>query len=189
MNPARQFHNIALVGFMGVGKSTVGHALASLLRFDFVDTDRVIEQRAGRRVTDIFAQQGEAHFRELEAALTQELEERRGVVISTGGGLVTNPANVESLRRHAFIVCLWASPQVILKRVQHQTHRPLLQAPDPLTRIQELLTARRPAYQKSDHLLLVDCRSPVETARLVAGAFRKAGGIAPEPAIEPAVRA
>lgn len=171
--PKRQYRNIALVGFMGVGKSTVGQILASNLGFEFVDTDRVIESATGRRIADIFAQDGEPAFRALESSLATQLEARSGLVISTGGGFVVNPSNLESLRRHALVVCLWASPGVIHERVRHQSHRPLLQTPDPQAKIAELLEKRRPAYQESDILVGVDFRSASETARQVANSFRR----------------
>jgi len=171
--PSRQYRNIALVGFMGVGKSTVGQVLASLLGFEFIDTDRVIETRTGRRIADIFAEEGESAFRALEARMVAELETRSGLVISTGGGLIVNPENLASLRGHALIVCLWASPAVIFDRVRHQSHRPLLQTPDPQARIAELLEVRRPAYQEADILVGVDFRGAGDTARHIANSFRR----------------
>lgn len=173
MQPPRQYHNIALVGFMGVGKSTVGQILASMLDFEFVDTDRVIETREGRRISEIFAKDGEAHFRDLETRLIREYETRRGVVLSTGGGLVVRPENLSSLRTHALVVCLWASPAVIYERVRHQGHRPLLATPDPQARITELLEERKPAYQQADILVGVDFRSPQETAQYLCASFRR----------------
>ena len=107
----RHFHNVALVGFMGTGKSTVGNVLASMLHLRLIDTDVLIEQRAGKRIAEIFTSDGEARFREYESEVVRELEEMRGCVISTGGGLVVNAANMESLKRHALVVCLWASPE------------------------------------------------------------------------------
>jgi len=171
MQHDRQFHNIALIGFMGVGKSTVGHLLAEQLGFELIDTDKVIEQRAGRRVSDIFAAEGEARFRELESALVTELESARDKVIATGGGLIVNPANLVSLRRHALIVCLWGSAETIYERVRHQNHRPLLQTPDPQARISELLAARGPAYREADMMVGVDYRHASEIARHVAKSF------------------
>ena len=158
---------------MGVGKSTVGQVLASLLGFEFIDTDRVIETRTGRRIADIFAEEGESAFRALEARMVAELETRSGLVISTGGGLIVNPENLASLRGHALIVCLWASPAVIFDRVRHQSHRPLLQTPDPQARIAELLEVRRPAYQEADILVGVDFRGAGDTARHIANSFRR----------------
>lgn len=169
----RQYRNVALVGFMGVGKSTVGQILATILGFEFFDTDRVIETRAGKRISDIFAQEGEARFRTLESELVHELESRHGLVISTGGGLVVNPDNLASLKKHALVVCLWASPGVIFSRVRHQTHRPLLQTPDPEAKIVEMLEIRRPAYQQADVLVGVDFRSAGDTARHLAQSFRR----------------
>ncbi len=172
VQPQRQYHNIALVGFMGVGKSTVGQILAGMLDFEFIDTDRVIETREGRRISDLFAQEGEAHFRDLETRLIREYESRQGLILSTGGGLAVRPENMASLRTHALIVCLWASPAVIYERVRYQGHRPLLQTPDPQARITELLNQRKPAYQQADILVGVDFRSPQETAQYITNSFR-----------------
>jgi shikimate kinase len=170
----RHFHNVALVGFMGTGKSTVGNVLASMLHLRLVDTDVLIEQRAGKRISEIFAADGETRFRQLESEVVRELEEMRGCVISTGGGLVVNPANIESLKKHALVVCLWASPESILARVGHQTHRPLLRGPDPLPKIKELLAVREPFYRQADVLLNCEQRSPREVAQHVAHQFRLA---------------
>lgn len=174
MAPDREYRNIALTGFMGAGKSTVGHLLAELLGFEFVDTDRLIEQRQNRRVADIFAQDGEARFRQLEADLCRELESASGCVIATGGGLAVPQGNIDSLKRHALVACLWASPETLYERVRHQSHRPLLQDPDPLARIRDLLAARTPAYRQADILVGVDFRAPVDTARQIASSFRRA---------------
>lgn len=170
----RHFHNVALVGFMGTGKSTVGNVLAAMLHLRFVDTDVLIEQRAGKRITEIFATAGEARFREYESQVVHELEDLRGCVISTGGGLVVNPTNMESLKKHALVVCLWASPESIHDRVGHQTHRPLLQGADPLKKIKELLAEREPFYRQADVLLNCEQRSPREVAQHVAHQFRLA---------------
>ena len=172
MQSPRPYHNIALVGFMGVGKSTIGQILAGMLDFEFVDTDRVIETREGRRISEIFAQEGETRFRDLETNLIREYETQQGLILSTGGGLVVRPENLASLRTHALIVCLWASPAVIYERVRYQGHRPLLQTPDPQGRIAELLEQRKPAYQQADILVGVDFRSPQETAQYITNSFR-----------------
>jgi shikimate kinase len=173
MSADRQFRNLALVGFMGTGKSTVGHVLADLLGFELVDTDKVIEHRAGKRVSEIFAAEGEPAFRQREADLVRELESASGKVISTGGGMIVNPDNLESLRRHSLVVCLWASPGVIFERVRYQAHRPLLQTENPLERIRELLQARAPYYKQADVLVGVDFRAPIETARFIVASFRR----------------
>lgn len=158
---------------MGVGKSTVGQILAATLEFEFLDTDRSIEAKAGHRITEIFKHEGESAFRDMEIQLISELETRSGLVISTGGGCIVRPENLASLRRHSLIVCLWASPSTIYERVRHQTHRPLLQTPDSLAKINELLEIRRPSYQEADILVGVDFRGASDTARHVAGSFRR----------------
>lgn len=170
----RHLKNVALVGFMGTGKSTVGHLLASTLNLRFVDTDALIEQRAGKKIAEIFADQGEAHFRALERQIVEEMESMEGFVISTGGGLVVNPANMESLKKHALVVCLWASPEAIFARIGHQSHRPLLRTEDPLGRIRDLLNQREPFYRQADVLLNCEQRSPREVAQHVAHQFRLA---------------
>ncbi len=159
---------------MGTGKSTVGNALASMLNLRLIDTDALIEERAEKKIAQIFADEGEAKFRALESDVVRELESQSGCVISTGGGLIVNPANFESIKSHSLIACLWASPETILARVSHQTHRPLLHAPDPLAKIKELLHEREPFYRKADVLINCEQRGPREIAQHVAHQFRLA---------------
>lgn len=156
---------------MGTGKTSVGHTLAALLHFRMVDTDELIEVRAGRRISAIFAQDGEARFREYERQVVHELCRYRRTVISTGGGLVTDPTNMASLKTHALVVCLWASPEAIWERVRHQSHRPLLHTPDPQARIRDLLAEREGAYREADVLLNTEVRSVREAAQQVAYQF------------------
>lgn len=172
MQPGRHIHNLALIGFMGAGKSAVGRLAAEQLRFKFVDTDELIEARTARTIAQIFAEDGEAHFRALEREVVQQLGETRRLVISTGGGLPTHQANLDSLKQHALIVCLWASAERIFERVRHQKHRPLLQTPDPFAKIQELLAARAPFYRQADILLNTDNRSVRQVAQQVVQQFQ-----------------
>ena len=121
MTGTRSIHNLALIGFMGTGKSCVGRLVAELLHFTFLDTDHVIEARAGKSISDIFAQDGEPAFREWERRIVEELTRRDKTVIATGGGLPADEANLASLKTHALVVCLWASPETIWERVRGQT--------------------------------------------------------------------
>lgn len=172
MSDRPPIHNLALAGFMGTGKTSVGRLVAAQLRFDYVDTDALIEASAGRSITEIFARDGEAAFRELERQIVAALRNRRKTVIATGGGLVANPDNLASLKQHALVVCLWASPEIIWKRVRHQTNRPLLQSPDPQAKIRALLAEREPFYRQADVLISSDMRSAKEVAQQVIHQFK-----------------
>ena len=157
---------------MGTGKSTIGRMIADDLGFTFLDTDTEIESRTGVTITEIFTNQGEAAFRQLEQQLVAELADRQSLVISAGGGLVINPGNLTSLKSHALTVCLWASPERIWERVKHQSHRPLLQDPDPMQKIRTLLAAREPFYRQADVLINTELRSAREVANQVIHQFR-----------------
>jgi shikimate kinase len=170
----RHIKNITLIGFMGTGKTTVGRLVAEQLRLEFLDTDALIEERTGKKIADIFAQNGEPEFRKLEAQLVEELSTRTGTVISTGGGLPTNPANLVSLKKHSLVFCLWLSPEKIFDRVKDQTHRPLLHDADPLGKIRALLTSREQFYKQADVLLNSDLRSAREVAQQVIAQYRAA---------------
>jgi shikimate kinase len=161
---------------MGTGKSSVGQLVAAQLRFRFVDTDELIEARAGKTISAIFTRQGEARFREYERTTVEELKGLNRTVIATGGGLIMSEENLESLKTHALVVCLWASPEAIWERVRHQTHRPLLQGPKPLARMRELLTEREPFYRRADVLVNTDLRSIKEVTHHVIHQFHLASG-------------
>jgi shikimate kinase len=140
--------NVALIGFMGTGKSLLGQLLAQRWGWRFVDTDTLVEQQEGLTVAQIFGRFGEEYFREREAEVLRRLEGQRHLIIATGGGVPTRPQNVSSLRQHAIIVLLTAEPEVILQRVQPLAARPkLASASDPLVRIRQLLREREQAYR------------------------------------------
>jgi shikimate kinase len=174
MNLARTIRNIALIGFMGTGKTSVGHLLAGALGFRLVDTDQLIEEQTGKRISDIFATEGENQFRAYERQVVEKLASKSRLVISTGGGLAANLDNFTSLKSHALIVCLWASPETIWHRVGHQSHRPLLHGPDPLNRIRSLLAEREPFYRRADVLVNTEARSLKEVAHQVLHQFHVA---------------
>jgi len=176
VNNARRIQNIALIGFMGTGKSSVGQMLAAALHFTLLDTDHVIEARAGKSISEIFSKDGEPAFREWERQIVQELTQRKRTVISTGGGLPADEANLASLKSHSLVVCLWASPERIWERVRGQSHRPLLEDPDPLAKIKRLLAAREPFYRQADVLVNTEMRSVREVAVQVIKQFHLAHG-------------
>ena len=159
---------------MGTGKSAVGRLVAAQLHFEFADTDQLIEDRTGKRISDIFAQSGETGFREIEEHVVEDLGQMRQTVIATGGGLGANPEHLAKLKEHALVVCLWATPEVIWQRVRSQTHRPLLQCPDPMEKISELLAARELVYRQADILISTGMRSIKEVAFQVRHSFEEA---------------
>jgi shikimate kinase/3-dehydroquinate synthase len=142
--------NIILTGFMGTGKTTVGRLLATQLGREFVDTDELIQVRHGRSIPEIFVEFGEMAFRQMEAEIVQELAEREELVISTGGRLMLDPANVAALSRNGRVFCLVATPEEILARLKDDKEhpRPLLEVPNPGERIVELLQQRQEGYQR-----------------------------------------
>ncbi len=148
--------NIVLIGFMGCGKTTVGRELHQRLGYQLVDMDQVIEQRAGKPITAIFADDGEAAFRAMETGLLRELaaEHAGRRIISTGGGVVVRSENRDLLRRMGYVVWLDAPLEVILERTGRNRQRPLLHTEDPAARIRALLEEREPLYQESAHLKL-----------------------------------
>lgn len=145
--------NIILTGFMASGKTTIGKRLAGLLGYLFVDTDRLIEQRCGQTIADIFRDKGEAVFRRMEAEIAQELGRKKGLVIATGGGLILDPVNVAALERQGRIFCLVATPETIMDRASRDaTVRPLLAGPNPRARIAELIKERQKDYMQFTQL-------------------------------------
>lgn len=159
---------------MGTGKSSVGQFVAAQLQFEFLDTDALIESRTGRSITRIFAEDGESAFRAMERALVVELAGALEKVISTGGGLPVDPQNLAALKSSALVVCLWASPERIWERVRHQSHRPLLQHPDPLAQIRRLLAEREPFYRAADVLVNTELRSVREVGLQVLHHWKEA---------------
>ena len=138
--------NIVLIGFMGSGKSSIGRRLARRLRFQFLDTDRLVEERAKMTIPEIFKKYGEANFRERETAALDSLLGARRHILATGGGVVTQPGNIPLLRRLGLVVLLSADPEEIFRRVSRNTQRPLLQVENPRQRVLDMMAARRAAY-------------------------------------------
>jgi len=158
----QRMDNLVLVGFSCSGKTTIGRNLARRLRLTFVDTDRVIEEVAHRSIGDIFAQDGEATFRELERVAVARVCAGTNQVISTGGGAFVDPTNRDWLRGGNLVVHLQVRPETVVLRLRNSRSgrpRPMLDAPDPLARVRELMAARRDAYALAHVAIGVDDRS------------------------------
>jgi shikimate kinase len=167
--PSDQFpprwRRIVLLGFMTSGKTEVGSALAARLGWQHVDLDREIEHSTGKSIEQIFATGGEPAFRALEIEHTARFVNSDRIVFSPGGGWITNPGLFERLPPDTLTVWLKVSPAEILRRLrgaQDQPVRPLLLAPDPLARINQLLGEREPLYRRSVHSLDTDGHSVAE---------------------------
>lgn len=144
---------------MGTGKTSIGKRLSSQLRMRYVDTDSVIEKDSQRQIGDIFAEDGESVFRQLESDAVSKVSKLYNHVISTGGGVVLKEANVAELKENGIVFCLIATPEEIYKRVGQQTHRPLLQTPDAMETIRAMLKERAPFYAQADHTVETTDRS------------------------------
>jgi len=148
--------NIVVVGFMGTGKSAVGKQLAARLNREFLELDDIIEKKEGISIKEIFEKKGEPYFRDLEKEAVKEALQKEGLVISAGGGAIIDEENFANLKKNSIIICLEASPDIILKRTKGNTCRPLLNVSDPKKKIEELLQKRAPHYKKADLIINTD---------------------------------
>jgi shikimate kinase len=163
--------NLYLVGMMGSGKSTAGRHLAQLLGYRFLDADSSLEQVAGRPIPEIFASEGEAGFRRLEAAVLNQIASWHSLVVATGGGVVTQPQNWGQLHQ-GVVIWLDAPEALLLERLRADpTPRPLMEAPDPAARLAELLEQRRPLYAQADLHIQQDGRPPDQVAAQILEAL------------------
>ena len=158
---------VFLTGFMGAGKTRVGRILARELGRCFLDTDRMIEQRAGKTIAEIFADEGEAHFRQLERDCVLETCQRPDAVVALGGGAITRADNVAAVRCAGILVCLKADVDTIFARVRRRSNRPLLAGLDPQAqraKIESLLRERAPYYDQAHiELYTTQAQTPEDT--------------------------
>lgn len=164
--------NLILTGFMGTGKSSVGRLLARLWHRPFLDTDKEIERRTHRKIKDIFAEDGEAFFRELERRCVEEWLPDSGAVIATGGGILTSSGMREKLRSRGIVVTLFASPETIYTRTRSGA-RPLLQTENPTEKIRELLAVREKDYLLAGVGVLTDGRTMLDLAQSISRIYRR----------------
>ncbi|HAE99839.1 MAG TPA: shikimate kinase [Methylophilaceae bacterium] len=154
-------NNIYFIGLMGAGKTTVGKILAKNLGKTFYDTDQVIEQRTGVKVSTIFELEGEVGFRKRELAMIEELTQLDNVVMATGGGAVIAPENRALLKQHGFVIYLRANVKDLWQRMRHDRHRPLLQNVDVHAKLEQLYHERNPLYTETASLIIDTGSQPV----------------------------
>jgi shikimate kinase len=155
--------NVALIGFMGTGKSIVGKILAAKLNKRFVEIDELIEEKTGKTINTIFQQDGEITFREMEIAVIKQVSIQSNQVIACGGGVVLNTINIDRLKQNSLIIYLTASPAEILKRTSENNSRPLLNTTDKAFHIKELLKFRKPLYEKAADITINTTKLDTET--------------------------
>jgi shikimate kinase len=148
--------NIILIGFMGCGKSSIGRRLAGRLGHEFHDSDDLITARAGKSITDIFKDEGEASFRDRETMELRELIDSQGIVLATGGGAIIREENREILRRIGLVVWLHSDPETLFERSSRSRKRPLLEVENPRSAFNALLESRLPVYEAA-----ADCKVEV----------------------------
>lgn len=149
--------NIVLCGFMGSGKTTIGRKLARVTGLDFVDADQYLEEKEGKKISEIFAEKGEAYFRDRETAYIKELSRRDGIVLSLGGGAVLRPENVSAVKQTGLLIHLDTPFYRILKNLSYSNNRPLLDKPDKQAETRRLYNARKAIYHR---VADVSVRSP-----------------------------
>ena len=148
-------NNIVLIGFMGSGKTTVGKILQEKTGFLLLDSDKEIEKQQGKKISEIFEEQGEAAFRKMESDYLDELSNsEQQIILSTGGGMPLFYDNAERMKKVGKVIYLKASADTIYQRVKTDMDRPLLQTGDRRKTIEELLVKRDPLYQKAADVIL-----------------------------------
>lgn len=165
--------NIFLIGFMGAGKSTIARTLQRELGFPLVEMDERIVQEQGMSINDIFAQYGEAHFREIESQLVVDLGKREPSIVSCGGGVVVRPENMQNMKKSGRIVLLKASPETIFERVKNSTDRPILNGHMNVEYIAELMEKRRVLYEEAaDITIQTDGKTREQICEEIIGKLR-----------------
>ena len=165
MEGYKTMKTIVLIGYMGSGKSTIGEKTARSLGMEFLDTDALIEAQEGMTISELFAQKGEAYFRQKETQVIKELnKEQKKIVLATGGGLPMKEENQALLKELGIVVYLKASVDTLVERLKEDKTRPLLREGDLRKKIETMLEIRNPIYEKvADIVLETDTKSIYET--------------------------
>ncbi|MGB3298028.1 MAG: shikimate kinase [Phormidesmis sp.] len=172
--------NLYLIGMMGAGKTTIGRRLANRLGYGFLDTDKLIEQALGKPVSNIFADEGEAAFRQLESDVLAQVSAYTSQVVATGGGIVTQPMNWGYLR-HGVVIWLDVPIPVLVSRLSGDTSRPLLKEGDLTTKLEDLFSDRHQMYALADIQIAYEGRSVGKTCDRVIAKLQQTIGAEDQP--------
>lgn len=159
--------NIFLCGFMGCGKTTVGKLLSKRLGREFIDMDKYIEEKENMTVSQIFEEKGEAYFRDVEHQVCIELSKKENLVVATGGGALTYKRNVDKVKKNSSILFLSVPLRIILKRLENDTTRPLLQRDDKEQAIRELYNKRLSSYMDAATIIVDGSQNPGSVVNLI----------------------
>ncbi len=158
--------NIYLIGMMGSGKSTTAVELAKFLKSKTADIDDLIVKAAKKSINQIFQEDGEPAFRDLESKLLGETSQKKAQVVATGGGVVLKPKNVEQMQDSGTVIYLKTSFSILWERVQHNQNRPLLRGDSPEAALKQIFEERTPLYEKAaQHVFLTDQKTPKQVAQ------------------------
>ena len=155
--------NIFLIGFMGSGKSTVARCLQQMLGAEVIEMDALIAKQQKMAITEIFDKFGEGYFRDLETNLLLDIQKKKGVVVSCGGGVVIRPENIEAMKKSGTVVLLSASPETVYRRVKDSKDRPVLNGHMNVEYIAGLQEKRRAMYEAAADLTIVTDDKDIET--------------------------
>ncbi|MGI6537384.1 MAG: shikimate kinase [Caldicoprobacterales bacterium] len=164
-------NRIFLIGFMGTGKTTIGQILAKNIGMEWLDLDCLIEQQVGETISDIFTSRGERWFRNKETEILEKVSRKPNIVLSTGGGVVLNPNNIELMKKKGMVVALTAEVNTLWERLKGNSNRPLLQGKNPKNALVQLYIERETFYNKGHFSIQVDNRSPENIAEDIIEKF------------------
>ena len=157
-------NNIFLIGLMGAGKTTIGRQIANELSLEFFDSDHEIEKRTGVTITHIFDIEGETGFRKRETTVLDDLTEKKGIVLATGGGAILKPENRQFLMSRGTTIYLYANIDTLFERTSKDRNRPLLQTENPKAKLEELFEIRDPLYRETADIIIDTGKDSVRLA-------------------------
>ena len=170
----KQRNNIILIGPMGSGKTSIGKKLSKMMKFDFIDTDSIIEKKTGVDIPTIFEHEGEQGFRERETKILKEISNVNNTIIGTGGGIIISADNRRIIKNLGFVVHLTANIKELVYRTEHDKNRPLINNVDAENKITTLLKERKDYYEKSSNVTIsTDNYDTVKISRIIIKNFEE----------------